>query len=140
MTPEETSKYMEEKMGFVPRMFNVINQVSDQPGKTFADFLRLDLCRRRPVQKNEGIDVHRHLRLLEVAALPGARGAGPQGRSDHGGDLRSRGRGNARAAGFVPGGPGIPYAFEYAAKVLEVASKYTKGEPWEYMSPPEFRG
>ncbi|MDA8065349.1 MAG: hypothetical protein M0031_10250, partial [Thermaerobacter sp.] len=44
------------------------------------------------------------------------------------------------AAGFVPGGPGIPYAFEYALKVLEVAEKYRKGEPWEYMQPPEFRG
>ena len=34
------------------------------------------------------------------------------------------------AAGFVPGGAGIPYAFQYAVKVLEIASKYRKGEPW----------
>jgi alkylhydroperoxidase/carboxymuconolactone decarboxylase family protein YurZ len=41
-------------------------------------------------------------------------------------------------AGFVPGGPGIPYAFEYALKVLDVAAKYRKGEKWEYLSATTF--
>ena len=43
------------------------------------------------------------------------------------------------AGGFVPGGPGIPYAFQYALKVLDIAAKYRKGEPWEYVQPAEFR-
>jgi alkylhydroperoxidase/carboxymuconolactone decarboxylase family protein YurZ len=43
------------------------------------------------------------------------------------------------AAGFVPGGPGIPYAFQYAKKVLEMAMKYRAGEKWDdYLTPPKF--
>ncbi len=38
MTPEEVGKYMEQTMGFVPRMFKVINTVTPDPGRTFADF------------------------------------------------------------------------------------------------------
>jgi alkylhydroperoxidase/carboxymuconolactone decarboxylase family protein YurZ len=40
--------------------------------------------------------------------------------------------------GFVPGGPGIPYAFEYALKCLDIEAKYRKGEKWEYLPPPKF--
>ena len=38
MTPEEVNKYMEQVMGFVPRMFKIVNTVTPDPGKTFADF------------------------------------------------------------------------------------------------------
>ncbi len=41
-------------------------------------------------------------------------------------------------AGFVPNGPGIPYAFEYAVKCVELAQKIQKGEEWEYLEPPKF--
>ena len=41
-------------------------------------------------------------------------------------------------SGFVPNGPGIPYGFEYALKVLDIAAKYRKGEKWEYLPPPTF--
>jgi len=41
-------------------------------------------------------------------------------------------------AGFVPGGNGIPYAFEYAAKCVEIATKMEAGEDWEYLKPPKF--
>ena len=41
-------------------------------------------------------------------------------------------------AGFVPGGPGIPYAFEYALKCLDIEAKYRKGEAWEYLPQPKF--
>lgn len=45
----------------------------------------------------------------------------------------------ANAAGFVPNGPGIPYAFQYAKKVLELAAKYRAGENWDnYLTPPTF--
>jgi hypothetical protein len=39
----------------------------------------------------------------------------------------------------APRGAGIPYAFQYALKVLEIASKYRKGESWEYIQPAEFK-
>jgi len=42
------------------------------------------------------------------------------------------------AGGFVPGGPGIPYAFEYALKVLDIAAKHRKGEKWEYLPAAQF--
>jgi len=43
------------------------------------------------------------------------------------------------STGFIPNTPGIPYAFQYALKVLEIAHKYRKGEPWEYVEPARFR-
>jgi hypothetical protein len=41
-------------------------------------------------------------------------------------------------AGFVPNGPGIPYAFEYAAKCFDLATKIEKGEEWEYLPETKF--
>jgi hypothetical protein len=42
------------------------------------------------------------------------------------------------AGGFVPGGPGIPYAFEYALKCLDIDAKHRKGEDWEYLPQPKY--
>jgi len=38
MTTEEVNEYMKKQCGFVPRMFQVINTVTPDPGRTFADF------------------------------------------------------------------------------------------------------
>ena len=38
MTLDEVNAYMQEKCGFVPRMFKIINTVTPEPGRTFADF------------------------------------------------------------------------------------------------------
>ena len=38
MTVEEVNAYMKQKCGFVPRMFQIINTVTPDPGRTFADF------------------------------------------------------------------------------------------------------
>mgnify|MGYP001201163672 FL=1 len=38
MTLEEVNEYMKKQCGFVPRMFQIINTVTPEPGKTFADF------------------------------------------------------------------------------------------------------
>jgi hypothetical protein len=38
MTLEEVNEYMKQKCGFVPRMFQIINTVTSEPGRTFADF------------------------------------------------------------------------------------------------------
>jgi hypothetical protein len=42
MTPEQANDYMKQKMGFLPRMFAVVNQLA-APGRTnFCRFLRHD--------------------------------------------------------------------------------------------------
>ena len=38
MTAEQVNAYMKQQCGFVPRMFQVINTVTPDPGRTFADF------------------------------------------------------------------------------------------------------
>ena len=38
MTLEEVNEYMKKQCGFVPRMFQIINTVTPEPGRTFADF------------------------------------------------------------------------------------------------------
>ena len=38
MTVEEVNEYMKKQCGFVPRMFQIINTVTPEPGRTFADF------------------------------------------------------------------------------------------------------
>jgi hypothetical protein len=38
MTTEEVNEYMMKQCGFVPRMFKIINTVTPDPGRTFADF------------------------------------------------------------------------------------------------------
>ena len=38
MTVEEVNEYMKKQCGFVPRMFHIINTVTPEPGRTFADF------------------------------------------------------------------------------------------------------
>src|SRR6266545_6557363 len=38
MTLEEVNAYMKKQCGFVPRMFQIINTVTPEPGRTFADF------------------------------------------------------------------------------------------------------
>ncbi len=139
MTPEECGKYMDEKMGFVPRMFTTINQVATEPGKTFADFYASIF--------GDGALSHKTKELIFTACgvswksprclihvIPAMKAGATQG------EIFEAVAVGMIAAGFVPGGPGIPYAFEYALKVLEVAGKYSKGESWEYMQPPEFRG
>ncbi len=139
MTPEEVNRYMEEKMGFVPRMFQTINQVTDQPGKTFADFYNSiwadwALSRKHKELMFTAIGVSWKSPRCLIHVVPAIKAGATQE------EIFEAVAVGMIAAGFVPGGPGIPYAFEYALKVLEVAEKYRKGEPWEYMQPPEFRG
>jgi hypothetical protein len=38
----------------------------------------------------------------------------------------------------VPGGPGIPYAFEYALKVLGIAAAHRAGEFEDYLPATKF--
>ncbi|NOZ77141.1 MAG: carboxymuconolactone decarboxylase family protein [Euryarchaeota archaeon] len=137
MTAEEANKYMEDLMGFTPRMFKVINTMNPEAGKTFADFYN-SLWKDGALSKKEkeliftaiGVAVMSPRCLIHV--IPALKdGATTE-------EIFEAVTIGVIAAGFVPEGKGIPYAFEYAVKVLEIAEKYSKGEDWEYLVPPKF--
>lgn len=137
MTPEEVNKYMEKTMGFVPRMFKIINTVTPDPGKTFADFYATifgDGALSKKVKElmfmAGGVSYCSPRCIIHVVPAINA-GATT-------GEIFEAASVGMILAGFVPGGPGIPYAFEYALKCLDIEAKYRKGEAWEYLPQPKF--
>jgi len=137
LTPEEANKYMEEHMLFLPRMFKVINQLNPQAGKTFADFyesLWKDGALPRKVKElifMAGGVAYMSPRCI-IHVIPAVKaGATVE-------EVFEAAAIGTILAGFVPNGPGIPYAFEYAVKCVEIAQKYLNGEPWEYLPPTQF--
>jgi hypothetical protein len=73
MTPEEANEYMNKVMGFTPRMFKIINTVTPDPGKTFADFyatifgdgaLSKKIKELMFTAKDQRTDVYRNRRIL----------------------------------------------------------------------------
>lgn len=137
MTAEEVDQYMKEKMGFVPRMFKIINTVTPEPGKTFADFYASifgDGALSKKIKElmfmSGGVAYCSPRCIIHVipAIEAGATDA----------EIFEAAAVGMILAGFVPNGPGIPYAFEYALKCIDIATKYRKGEPWEYLPPPKF--
>ncbi|MDA8336624.1 MAG: carboxymuconolactone decarboxylase family protein [Peptococcaceae bacterium] len=137
MTAEEVNKYMKETMGFIPRMFGVINQVNPESGRTFADFYNsiwADGALSRKVK--ELIFTAIGVSYLSPRCIIHVVPAIEAGATDQ--EIFEAAAVGMIGAGFVPGGPGIPYAFEYAAKVMDIADHYRKGEPWEYLPPPRF--
>jgi alkylhydroperoxidase/carboxymuconolactone decarboxylase family protein YurZ len=137
MTPQEANAYMKEKMGFLPRMFSVVNQVAPPAGKTFADFYSVifgdgALPQRIKELMFMSIGVAYCSPRCIIHVIP----AIEAGATDQ--EIFEAASVGMNAAGFVPGGPGIPYAFEYAAKCLDIAAKYRAGEEWEYLPAPKF--
>ncbi|MBI2941662.1 MAG: carboxymuconolactone decarboxylase family protein [Chloroflexi bacterium] len=140
-TPERTqaaNQYMKEKMLFTPRMFQIINSVAPEAGERFADFYETiwaDGALPRKVKElmftSIGVAYRSPACLIHIVPAIEA------GATDE--EIFEAVAVGTLAGGFVPGGPGIPYAFQYAAKVLEIAKKYRAGEPWEYVQPAEFR-
>ncbi len=137
LTPDEANKYMEEHMLFTPRMFKVINQLNPTAGKTFADFYESlwgDGALSRKVKElifMAGGVAYMSPRCI-VHVLPAIKaGATVE-------EVFEAAAVGTILAGFVPNGPGIPYAFEYAVKCVELAQKIQKGEEWEYLEPPKF--
>lgn len=137
MTAEEVNKYMEETMGFVPRMFKIVNTVTGVPGKTFADFYASifgDGALSKKVKElmftSIGVAYCSPRCIIHVIPAINA-GATTQ-------EIFEAVSVGMIGAGFVPGGPGIPYAFEYALKCLDIDAKYRKGESWEYLPQPRF--
>jgi alkylhydroperoxidase/carboxymuconolactone decarboxylase family protein YurZ len=137
MTVEEVNEYMQKHCGFVPRMFKIINTVTPEPGRTFADFYETIF--------GDGAVSKKHKELMFMAigvsycsprciihVIPAINsGATTQ-------EIFESAAVGMIGAGFVPGGPGIPYAFEYALKCLDIEAKFRKGEKWEYLPETKF--
>ena len=137
MTVEEVNEYMKKQCGFVPRMFQIINTVTPEPGRTFADFYASifgDGALSRKVKElmfmSGGVGYCSPRCIIHV--IPAINAGATTG------EIFEAASVGMILAGFVPGGPGIPYAFEYALKCLDIEAKYRKGEKWEYLPQPKF--
>lgn len=127
MTTEEVNEYMKKQCGFVPRMFQIINTVTPEPGRTFADFYASifgDGALSRKVKElmfmSGGVGYCSPRCIIHV--IPAINAGATTG------EIFEAASVGMILAGFVPGGPGIPYAFEYALKCLDIEAKYRKGE------------
>lgn len=136
-TTQEVNEYMMKKMKFIPRMYQILNNVIPDNGMAFGEFyMNVFGDGQIPKKLKElmfvGIGItHLSPRCL-IHVVPAIEG----GATDA--EILETCVVAVVAAGFVPNGPGIPYAFEYALKVLDIAGKYRKGEKWEYLPAPTF--
>ncbi len=137
MTAEEANQYMQDNMLFTPRMFKVINQLNPEAGKTFSDFYQSffqDGALSKKVKElifMAGGVAYMSPRCI-IHVLPAVK-AGATAE-----EVFEAAAIGCLLAGFVPNGPGIPYAFEYAAKCFDLAVKIEKGEEWEYLPETKF--
>ncbi|MFQ6014306.1 MAG: carboxymuconolactone decarboxylase family protein [Anaerolineae bacterium] len=134
---QKANEYMKELMGFTPRMFQIINTVNPECGERFADFYDT-IWRDGALSKKvkELMFVSIGVTLMSPRCIIHVVPAIEAGATD--GEIFEAVSVGTIGAGFVPNGTGIPYAFEYAAKCLEIAAKYRAGEEWEYLLPPKF--
>jgi len=135
----ECEEYVKEKMRILPRFLKPICQVHPEAAKRFADFYEtifgdgaLDRKTKELIFTAIGVATASPRCIVHVIPAIEA------GATDE--EILEAVAVGFISAGFYPNNPGIPYCFEYAAKVLEIAEKYRKGEDWEYLKPPEFRG
>ncbi|MCC7360616.1 MAG: carboxymuconolactone decarboxylase family protein [Anaerolineales bacterium] len=136
-TTEEVNEFMKSNMKFVPRMYQVINQVAPDAGMAFANFYQSVFADGAlPKKIKELMFVAIGVAYVSPRCLIHVVPAIESGATD--GEIFEAVNVGVIGAGFVPGGPGIPYAFEYALKVLDVTAKYRKGEKWEYLEPTKF--
>src|SRR3972149_2264017 len=134
---QEANEYMKKKMLFTPRMFKVINTVAPDVGKRFADFYESvwadgALKRKHKELMFMAIGVSYMSPRCLIHVIPAAEAGATFEEVFEAAAVGMLG------AGFVPGGPGIPYAFEYAAKCLEVYQQHREGKGWEYLKSPQF--
>ncbi len=134
---DQANEYMKQKMLFTPRMFKGINQLAPQVGERFADFYESvwadgNLPRKIKELMFVSIGVAYLSPRCIVHVVPAVEAGAKEG------EIFEATAVGMLAAGFVPGGPGIPYAYEYAAKAMEIAAKHRAGEKWEYLPDPKF--
>jgi alkylhydroperoxidase/carboxymuconolactone decarboxylase family protein YurZ len=137
MSTEEVNEYMKKTMGFLPRMFKVVNTVTPAPGKTFADFYASifgdgALSKKVKELMFTSIGVAYCSPRCIIHVVPAINAGATTG------EIFEAVSVGMIAGGFVPGGPGIPYAFEYALKCLDIDAKHRKGEDWEYLPQPKY--
>jgi len=137
LTAEEADQYMQDHMLFTPRMFKIINQLNPDAGKTFADFYESfwrDGALSRKVKElifMAGGVAYMSPRCI-IHVLPAVKAGATTEEVFEAASI------GCLLAGFVPNGPGIPYAFEYAAKCVDLAVKIQSGEEWEYLPETKF--
>ena len=137
MTPEEVNTYMKDQLKFIPRMFAVINQIAPPAGQTFTDFyMSIFGDGALPKKIKELMFMSTGVSYCSPRCIIHVVPAIEAGATDA--EIFEAAAVGMIAAGFVPGGPGIPYAFEYAAKCMDIAAKYRAGEEWEYLPAPKF--
>jgi len=134
---EQANAYMREKMMFDTRMFKVINTVAPVVGERFADFYEsvwADGALPRKIKELMftaiGVAYMSPRCILHVVPAINA------GATD--GEIFEAVAVGMLGGGFVPGGPGIPYAFEYALKVLGIAAAHRAGEFEDYLPATKF--
>jgi alkylhydroperoxidase/carboxymuconolactone decarboxylase family protein YurZ len=136
-TTAEVNEYMQTNMKFIPRMYQVINQVAPDGGMAFANFYQSIFADGAiPKKLKELMFVAIGVSHMSPRCLIHVVPAIEAGATDA--EIFEAVNVGVIGAGFVPNGPGIPYAFEYAVKVLDIAAKHRKGEKWEYLPPPQF--
>lgn len=140
VTPEraqQANEYMKKLMGFTPRMFQIINTANPEAGEKFAEFYDT-IWRDGALSKKvkELMFTAIAVTMMSPRCLIHTVPAVEAGATDA--EIFEAVCVGTIGAGFVPNGAGIPYAFEYAAKCLEIAAKYRAGEDWEYLLPAKF--
>ncbi|MEE9534194.1 MAG: carboxymuconolactone decarboxylase family protein [Acidimicrobiia bacterium] len=134
---DQANEYMKQKMLFTPRMFKSINQLAPEVGERFADFYESVWADGNlPRKIKELMFVSIGVAYMSPRCIIHVVPAVEAGAKD--GEIFEAVSVGMLAAGFVPNGPGIPYAFEYAAKALDIAAKHRAGEKWEYLPDPKF--
>ncbi len=136
-TTQEVNEFMKTNMKFVPRMYQILNTVVPDHGMAFANFYQTIFADGAiPKRLKELMFVAIGVAYMSPRCLIHVVPAIEAGASDE--EIFESIVVGTVAAGFVPGGPGIPYAFEYAVKVLDIAAKHRKGEKWEYLPASQF--
>jgi len=136
-TTKEVNDFMKANMKFVPRMYQIINEVAPDAGMAFANFYQTVFADGAiPKKLKELMFVAIGVSYMSPRCLIHVVPAIEAGATDA--EIFEAVNVGVVGGGFVPGGPGIPYAFEYALKVLDIAAKHRKGEKWEYLPAAQF--
>ena len=136
-TTQEVNDFMKQNMKFIPRMYQILNNVVPDHGMAFAQFYQTVFADGAlPKKIKELMFVAIGVAYCSPRCLIHVVPAIEAGATDA--EVLETVTVGTIGAGFVPGGPGIPYAFEYALKTLDVAAKHRKGESWEYLPSPKY--
>jgi alkylhydroperoxidase/carboxymuconolactone decarboxylase family protein YurZ len=133
----QVNDYMMDKVGYVPRMFQVMNTIVTEPGKTFADFYNafaqdgaLERKHKELMFMSIGVSYCSPHAILHVMPALKAGATMPE--------VFEAACIGMLASAWVPNGPGMPAAFDYAQRCMEVADKVARGEPWDFIPEPKF--